>query len=99
MCRVRERLSMHVIFVAPHFPANQRQFVRALKEAGAKVTGIGEASTDHLDGQLKGWLDDWEQVPSVCDEQSLYDAVRRVQKRGWVDRLEAMVEAHILPTA
>lgn len=90
---------MHVIFVAPHFPANQRQFVRALKEVGAKVTGIGEAHVNDLDGQLKGWLDGWEQVRSVCDENALYEAVRRVQKRGWVDRLEAMVEAHILPTA
>lgn len=90
---------MHVIFVAPHFPANQRQFVRALKEAGARVTGVGEAHASHLDGQLKGWLDDWEQVHSVCDEQALYDAVRRIQRKGWVDRLEAMVEAHILPTA
>ena len=34
---------MHVIFVEPRFPANQRQFARALHAVGAKVTGIGES--------------------------------------------------------
>ena len=34
---------MHVIFVEPAFPRNQREFPRALKSVGAKVTGIGES--------------------------------------------------------
>ena len=33
---------MHVIFVEPGFPDNQREFVRALVQVGASVTGIGE---------------------------------------------------------
>jgi len=33
---------MHVVFVEPAFPRNQREFVRALRAAGAHVTGIGE---------------------------------------------------------
>jgi formate-dependent phosphoribosylglycinamide formyltransferase (GAR transformylase) len=90
---------MHVIFVEPRFPANQREFARALHEVGAKVTGIGEAPADALGDALRGWLDGYEQVGSVCDEGAMVDAVRRVQRRGWVDRLEATVEAHILPTA
>jgi carbamoylphosphate synthase large subunit len=90
---------MHVILVAPHFPANQRQFARALKQAGAYVTGIGEANVNHIDGELRGWLDAYEQVPSVVHEDSLLNAVRRIQRRGWVDRLEATIEAHIIPTA
>ncbi len=90
---------MHVLFVAPHFPAYQRQFVRALKSVGAHVTGIGEADAAHLPQELKESLDGYEQVGNVCDEQRLLDAVRRVQARGWVDRLEATIEAHILPTA
>ncbi len=90
---------MHVLFVAPHFPLNQRLFVRALKAAGAKVTGIGEPAVEHLDGELKSWLHGYEQVRSVCDVQALFDAVRRVQRREWVDRLEATVEAHVLAAA
>lgn len=90
---------MHVIFVAPHFPAYQRQFVRALHSVGAHVTGIGEAPASALPDSLKGWLGGYEQVGNVCDEQQMLDAVRRVQARGWVDRLEATIEAHILSTA
>jgi hypothetical protein len=45
------------------------------------------------------WLDGYEKVHSVTDEGALYDAVKRVQSRGWVDRLEATVEAHMLPVA
>jgi formate-dependent phosphoribosylglycinamide formyltransferase (GAR transformylase) len=90
---------MHVVFVEPNFPRNQREFVRALKHAGARVTAIGEGSTAGLDGELKSWLDAYEQVRSVVDEPALEAAVKRVQSRGWVDRLEATVEAHIEPVA
>ncbi|NUN12826.1 MAG: ATP-grasp domain-containing protein [Myxococcales bacterium] len=90
---------MHVLFVAPHFPAYQRQFVRGLKSVGARVTGIGESSVHHLDSELKSWLHGYEQVSNVCDEAALLNAVRRVQAREWVDRLEATIEAHILPVA
>ena len=40
---------MHVIFIAPHFPANQRNFVRALKEIGCYVTGIIDSPIQHVD--------------------------------------------------
>ena len=90
---------MHVIFVEPRFPANQREFVRGLCEAGATVTGIGEAPPEALGEELRGRLLAYEQVRSVVDEEALEKAVRRVQARGWVDRLEAVVEAHILPAA
>ncbi len=90
---------MHVIFIEPKFPSNQRQFVRGLASVGAHVTGIGEAPVDALDPELKDWLGDYEQVGSVCDEGALLHTVRRIQARGWVDRMEATVEAHILPVA
>jgi hypothetical protein len=90
---------MHVLFVAPHFPAGQRQFVRALHAVGARITGIGEYAPEHLEPELKSWLHGYEQVSSVCDDDALHAAVRRVQDREWVDRLEATIEAHILPAA
>ena len=90
---------MHVIFVEPGFPFNQREFVRALHSVGAFVTGIGERPFEFLDDDLRDWMGAYEQVPSVVHEGALQAAVRRVQARGWVDRLEATVEAHILPTA
>ncbi len=64
---------MHVLFVEPTFPFNQRQFVRALHAVGARVTGIGEAPLEALDGELKGWLHGYEQVRSVVDEGALID--------------------------
>jgi hypothetical protein len=90
---------MHVVFIEPAFPRNQREFVRGLRHAGARVTGVGERPLEHLDGQLRHWLYRYEQVPSVVHEPSLFEAVRRVQQRERVDRLEATVEAHVMPAA
>jgi len=90
---------MNVIFVEPAFPQNQRQFVRALHATGNRVIGIGERPYDWFDNDLKSWLGAYEQVSSVTDEAALEAAVRRVQAREWVDRLEATVEAHVLTTA
>ena len=90
---------MHILFVEPAFPRNQREFVRALAGIGVKVTGIGERPVEYLDDELKGWLHNYEHVSSVVNENALLDAVRRCQRREWVDRLEATVEAHIMGTA
>ena len=90
---------MNVILVEPCFPYNQREFARGLAEAGATVIGIGERPKDWLDGQMKQWLFDYIQVRSVVDESALEEAVKFVQSKMWVDRLEATVEAHIMPTA
>ena len=90
---------MHVILVEPAFPRNQREFVRALRQVGAQVTGIGESPLEALDAELRGWMHAYERVRSVVDEGALHDAVKRCQARGWVDRLETTVEAHILAVA
>jgi carbamoylphosphate synthase large subunit len=90
---------MNVIFVEPGFPYNQREFVRGLHAVGARVIGIGERPLEALDGELRNWLTHYERVDSVVHEPSLLDAVRRVQRLAWIDRLEATVEAHIMPTA
>lgn len=90
---------MNVVFVEPNFPANQRDFVRALRSVGANVIAIGETRREYLDSTLQGWLHDYVQVRSVTDVGAMTEAVREVQSRWWVDRLEATVEAHILPVA
>jgi hypothetical protein len=90
---------MNVVFVEPFFPANQRHFARALAEVGATVIGLGESPPEALDEQLKGWLHHYERVPSVTDVVAMTQAVRWVQDRLWVDRLEATIEAHTLAAA
>src|SRR3954466_8453666 len=90
---------MNVIFVEPFFPANQRQFVRALAEAGATVIGIGEYGVESFDDDLKNWMHHYERISSVTDVEALTRAVRWVQDKLWVDRLEATIEAHTLAAA
>ena len=90
---------MNVIFIEPSFPYNQREFVRALSAAGANVIGVGERPAETLGAEMRGWLDDYLQIRSVVHEPSLLQAVRAVQEKVSVDRLEATVEAHIMAAA
>lgn len=90
---------MNIIFVEPAFPHNQREFVRALHAVGARVIGVGERPLEALDGELRHWLTHYEQVRSVVDEAAMLAAVRGIQRRVWVDRIDATVEAHIMPVA
>ncbi|MEM7082668.1 MAG: ATP-grasp domain-containing protein [Pseudomonadota bacterium] len=90
---------MNIIFIEPSFPSNQREFVRALHAAGANVIGIGERPREYLDAETKHWLSEYVQVASVVHEPSLLEAVRGIQSKVWVDRIEATVEAHIMPVA
>ena len=90
---------MNIVFVEPAFPPTQRHFVRALAEVGASVIGIGERPVDHLDDELKGWMAHYHQVSTVVDAGVLTDAVRWVQDKVWVDRLESTIEAHTMAAA
>ena len=90
---------VRVVFVEPSFPRNQREFVRALASVGAEVIGIGESPQEALDDELRGWMRHYHQVPNVTDVGAMTSAVRWVQDRAWVDRLESTIEAHILSVA
>lgn len=87
---------MHVILLAPHFPANQLRFLQGLKNVGARVSGIIDTPPGAVAPVVKGLLDDVEYVGSVTDMGAVEQAVRRIQARGpWVHKLEATVEAHV----
>ena len=90
---------MHVILIEPAFPRNQREYARGLHAIGARVTGIGESPLQALDPELRSWLAGYQQVGSVTDRYAVEHAVRRVQEQGWVDRLEATIEAHVMTAA
>ncbi|HET9622418.1 MAG TPA: hypothetical protein VFP84_13690 [Kofleriaceae bacterium] len=90
---------MHIVFVEPRFPANQKLFVRGLAEIGATVTAIGEGSKASLDDDLKHWLTHYEEVGNVTDEAQVLRALQFIQSKAHVDRIEAVVEAHIMPVA
>ena len=82
---------MHVVFIEPRFPANQKLFVKALAEIGATVTAIGEGGKDSLDHELKHWLTHYEEVRNVTDVEQVTRAVGFIQSRKPIDRLEAVV--------
>jgi carbamoylphosphate synthase large subunit len=93
-------MPMHVIFLEPAFPANQREFVRALHAAGALVSGIGTAPVEAFDSELRSWMYSYEQVGSTASVEAVTQAVRKIQKRGpWVHKLECVIEALMLCAA
>jgi formate-dependent phosphoribosylglycinamide formyltransferase (GAR transformylase) len=90
---------VNVVFIEPAFPANQREFVRGLAEAGANVIGIGERPADWLDADLRGWMLHYQQIQNVTDVGALTEAVRFAQSRVWVDALESTIESHTMAAA
>ena len=90
---------MHVVFVEPCFPANQKEFVRGLAQSGATVSAVGERPREALDDDLRRWILHYEQIPTVVDADALARTVSWLNDRLRVDRLETTVEAHVLPAA
>jgi formate-dependent phosphoribosylglycinamide formyltransferase (GAR transformylase) len=90
---------MHVAFVEPSFPNNQREFLRGLLSTGARVSAISERPIEALPRDLREGLFEFERVRSVVDEHALAEAVKRLSQRVKVDRLEATVEAHVMAAA
>lgn len=90
---------MHVVFVEPAFPNNQREFLRGLLSTGARVSAISERSAEALPAALREGLFQFERVRSVVDEHALAEAVRRLSQKARVDRLEATIEAHVMSAA
>ncbi|MBL9076556.1 MAG: ATP-grasp domain-containing protein [Planctomycetes bacterium] len=90
---------MHVVFVEPAFPNNQREFLRGLLSTGARVSAISERPPEALPGELRDNLFQHERVRSVVDEHAMTEAVKRLSTKARVDRLEATVEAHVMAAA
>ena len=70
---------MHVIFIAPGYPAEMPHFVRGLAGHGATVLGVSDVPRDQLPALAVQHLADYLHVPSLQDEA---DVVRRVT--AWV---------------
>ncbi len=87
---------MRVVFLSPRYPNEMRQFTRGLAEVGAKVLGVGDGQPDN---ELKQYLSDYLEVPSLFDEA---DTIRRVHAwlRGRsVDRILANWEPLVITAA
>ncbi len=84
---------MNVIFISPHFPPNFAQFSRALKDAGARVLGIGDTTFEELPHTLKDSLTDYRFVPDMQDFQAMKAVCREFMDiHGEIHRIESMNE-------
>jgi carbamoylphosphate synthase large subunit len=92
-------MPVDVVFLEPCFPRNQREFARALHAVGARVIGIGERPKEYLDDEMRSWLSHYEQVSNVTSVAQVEKAVRFIQSKVRIDRLEASVEAHVMCAA
>ena len=90
---------MHVVFIEPAFPKNQREFLRGLLSTGARISAISERPPEALPSELREGLFQFERVRSVVDEHAMAEAVKRLSQKARVDRLEATVEAHVMAAA
>lgn len=90
---------MSILFLAPEHPAPHRDFVRALKAVGARVTGIGHQPAAALDPELRSWLDGYQRVGSLFDAGQVLAAARELERGAPIDRVEAVDEMLTLPAA
>lgn len=81
---------MNYIHFSPYFPPNYIYFSKALKEAGARVLGLGDTSWDNLPLALKDWMDEYYKVDDMHDYDALVRALGFLTHRfGKIDGLDA----------
>lgn len=81
------------IFISPHFPDHYWNFVKALRNNGFNVLGIGDCPYDNLSNELKIYLSDY----YCCYEMDNFDreieAVRYfAEKYGEIEFIESLNE-------
>jgi biotin carboxylase len=87
---------MRVVFLSPTYPPEMRQFTRGLAEVGAEVLGVGDGAPD---GELRRYLADYLQVPSIMDEADVMDRVHGWLRGREVDTVLANWEPLVLTAA
>jgi len=87
---------MRVVFLSPTYPPEMRQFTRGLAEVGAEVLGVGDG---HPDAELRRYLTDYLQVPSIMDEDDVIARVHAWLRGRTVDRVLANWEPLVIVAA
>lgn len=84
---------MNVLFLSPHFPQQFHQFCRALRDRGAKVFGVGDATWDSLSPEVRGSLDEYVHVADMNSDDALLRAAAYLTwKHGKLDRIDSLNE-------
>ena len=82
---------MNVLYVSPDFPPNYRHFIFALRDAGAKVLGVGDTPAWELPDDLRAAMAEYIQVPDMYNRRDdLHRAVQAlVHRHGTLHRIES----------
>mgnify|MGYP003624526244 FL=1 len=89
---------MHVLFLSPDTHIYNHQFIRGLKELGARVSAIGPAGKEKLSHAVKHLLDDYQSCPNVLDMTAMKAAAERLAKPSF-DYIETIDEPLVDPAA
>jgi biotin carboxylase len=90
---------MHVLFLAPETHVYNHEFIRGLKESGARVSAAGHAPKEKLAARLRELLDAYEPVRSLFDPAQVLEAARRLGSRAPLTRVETIDEPLVIPAA
>src|SRR5215831_7064622 len=90
---------MRVVFLAPSYPPEMREYTRGLAEVGAEVYGVGDAAAAGFSADLKRHLHDYLQVPRIMDEDDVIARVSAWLGRREVDRVLANWEPLVILAA
>lgn len=81
------------VFISPHFPDYFWHFVRALRNDGFRVLGVGDCAFDNLSFELKRYLSDYYCCYDMENFDREVDAVRYFrEKYGEIDYIESLNE-------
>lgn len=90
---------MKVVFLAPHYPPEMRQYTRGLAEVGVSVYGIGDQPAAALPADVKPHLADYLHVPRIMDEDDVVQRAHAWLRGREVDRVLANWEPLTLTAA
>jgi hypothetical protein len=84
---------MNVVFLSPHFPPNFFNFCVRLRQVGANVLGIADASYDALRPELRDALTEYYRVEDMHDFDAMTRALGYFTWRyGHLDRIDSLNE-------
>ena len=84
---------MNYVFLSPNFPHTYWNFCDRLRKNGVNVLGIGDASYDSLEDELKSSLTEYYKVDSLEDYDQVFRAVAFFSfKYGKIDWIESQNE-------
>jgi hypothetical protein len=84
---------MNVVFLSPHFPPNFYTFCVRLRQAGANVLGLGDATFESLRPELRQSLSEYYRVADMHNYDELVRALGHfTHKHGKLHRLDSLNE-------